>query len=90
MAAVFVAVVFWPLSHGQGLRAWAEGVALLFALAALANSKLFSRLSRGQPRLRVLLCKRIAPMLLLEISRPQMTSTNWFARCLNGTRRTKD
>jgi hypothetical protein len=63
-AAAFLVIAGWPLLYGATPRAWAAGVAVLFALIAVVKPALLAGLNRGWMKLGVLLGKVVSPIAL--------------------------
>jgi len=63
-AGVFFLISAWPLLHGQGLRWWAFGAAVAFALIAVIRPKLLAGPNRLWAKLGVLLGKLVSPIAL--------------------------
>jgi Saxitoxin biosynthesis operon protein SxtJ len=63
-AGVFIAIAVLPLFHGESVRWWAAGVAIVFALVALVKPALLAGLNRFWIKLGILLGKVISPIAL--------------------------
>jgi len=63
-AAVFLIIAGWPLFHGEAIRWWSVGVAIVFALVALVKPALLAGLNRLWMKLGVLLGKVVSPIAL--------------------------
>ena len=63
-AAVFLIIAGWPLFHGDAIRWWSVGVAIVFALVALVKPALLAGLNRLWMKLGVLLGKVVSPIAL--------------------------
>jgi hypothetical protein len=63
-AGVFLVIAGWPLFHGEALRWWAVGVAVVFALLALVKPALLAGLNRLWIKLGILLGKVVSPIAL--------------------------
>jgi hypothetical protein len=63
-AGVFIVIAGIPLFHGQAIRWWSVGVAVVFALLALAKPALLAGLNRLWMKLGILLGKVVSPIAL--------------------------
>lgn len=63
-AGVFLIIACWPLLHRETPRWWALGVAVVFALIAIAKPALLSHPNRLWTKLGVLLGKVVSPIAL--------------------------
>ena len=63
-AAVFLIIAGWPLFHGEAIRWWSIGVAIVFTLVALVKPALLAGLNRLWMKLGILLGKVVSPIAL--------------------------
>lgn len=63
-ASVFLLIAVSPTYHGQALRSWSVGVAVIFLLLALGKPALLAAPNRLWTRLGVLLGKIVSPIAL--------------------------
>lgn len=63
-AAVFLVIAVIPLFHGEAIRWWSVGVAVIFALVALLKPALLAGLNRLWMKLGLLLGKVVSPIAL--------------------------
>jgi len=63
-AGFFELVAFWPLLAGQGVRLWAAGIGVGFALIAVLRPALLAAPNRLWMRIGILLGKIVSPIAL--------------------------
>lgn len=63
-AGMFLLVAVWPLLHGEGMHKWSVGVAVAFALVALAKPTMLAAMNRLWMKLGILLGKLVSPIAL--------------------------
>lgn len=61
---VFAIVAVWPLFSGNGLRMWAVGVSIVFAILAIAAPNLLTPLNRAWMQFGALLHRIVSPIVL--------------------------
>jgi flagellar biosynthesis protein FlhB len=63
-AVVFLVIGVWPLFHGAPPRWWANGIAAVFAVIAVAKPTLLASLNQQWIKLGILLGKVVSPIAL--------------------------
>ena len=61
---IFLLITLWPLINSESIRLWALGVALIFLVLGIANSKILSPIKKSWIKLGEILGKIIAPIVM--------------------------
>ena len=61
---IFLLITLWPLINSESIRLWALGVALIFLVLGITNSKILSPIKKSWIKLGEILGKIIAPIVM--------------------------
>ena len=61
---IFLLVAFWPLINSEFIRLWALGIASIFLVLGITNSKILTPVKKGWVKLGEILGKIIAPIVM--------------------------
>ena len=61
---IFLLVAFWPLIHSEFIRLWALGIASIFLVLGITNSKILTPVKKSWIKLGEILGKIIAPIVM--------------------------
>ena len=61
---IFLLVAFWPLIHSEFIRLWALGIASIFLVLGITNSKILTPIKKAWIKLGEILGKIIAPIVM--------------------------
>ena len=61
---IFLLVAFWPLINSEFIRLWALGIASIFLVLGITNSKILTPIKKAWIKLGEILGKIIAPIVM--------------------------